>query len=239
MERSATCRQLHNEACQRTRTKANKAIPRDRKTLQRRLHVSENERRLIAYEIHDGLAQYLAASILLFQAFQSYEDQDAGAAAGAFERGMALLQESDFHGLLIKGECEGLGPIQAAQKFGFSKQRYFPLRAAFAEADAQALQSQKRGPSDGLALTDGRGQRFLDEHRQAGFQTLQGQIVVRVIGRCYQDAIDLFSNFGELRGNQRLNTFGATAKSSTSRSVGPVGTRVSMRSFVPSPPMRN
>ena len=48
--------------------------------------------------------------------------------------------------MLIEGECEGLGPIQAAQKFGFSKQRYFQLRAAFAEAGAQALQSQRRGP---------------------------------------------------------------------------------------------
>ena len=27
--------------------------------------------------------------------------------------------------MLIEGECEGLGPLQAAAKFGFSKQRYF------------------------------------------------------------------------------------------------------------------
>ena len=31
--------------------------------------------------------------------------------------------------MLIEGECQGLGPTQAAQKFGFSKQRYFQLRA--------------------------------------------------------------------------------------------------------------
>jgi transposase len=48
--------------------------------------------------------------------------------------------------MLIEGECEGLGPLQAAQKFGFSKQRYFQLRAAFDELGAQALQSQRRGP---------------------------------------------------------------------------------------------
>jgi len=48
--------------------------------------------------------------------------------------------------MLIEGECEGLGPSQAAQKFGFSKQRYFQLRAAFAQQGALALQSQKRGP---------------------------------------------------------------------------------------------
>ena len=48
--------------------------------------------------------------------------------------------------MLIEGECEGLGPLQAAKKFGYSKQRYFQLRAAFDELGAQALQSQRRGP---------------------------------------------------------------------------------------------
>ncbi len=48
--------------------------------------------------------------------------------------------------MLIEGECDGLGPSRAAQKFGLSKQRYFQLRAAFAQHGAPALQSQKRGP---------------------------------------------------------------------------------------------
>jgi len=48
--------------------------------------------------------------------------------------------------MLIEGECEGLGPLKAATKFGFSKQRYFQLRAAFTEHGAQGLQSHKRGP---------------------------------------------------------------------------------------------
>lgn len=48
--------------------------------------------------------------------------------------------------MLIEGECEGVGPTQAARKFGFSKQRYFQLRAAFEESGAAGLQSRKRGP---------------------------------------------------------------------------------------------
>lgn len=48
--------------------------------------------------------------------------------------------------MLIEGECEGLGPVAAARKFGLSKQRYFQLRAAFAQRGAMALCSQKRGP---------------------------------------------------------------------------------------------
>lgn len=55
--------------------------------------------------------------------------------------------------MLIEGECEGLGPTRAAEKFGFSKQRYFQLRAAFLEQGALALQSQKRGPKTNYRRT--------------------------------------------------------------------------------------
>ena len=48
--------------------------------------------------------------------------------------------------MLIEGECEDAGPLQAAEKFGFSKQRYFQLRAAFQQLGAIGLRSQKRGP---------------------------------------------------------------------------------------------
>ena len=48
--------------------------------------------------------------------------------------------------MLIEGECEGPGPLQAARKFGFSKQRYYQLLAAYAQQGAAALQSGKRGP---------------------------------------------------------------------------------------------
>jgi transposase len=55
--------------------------------------------------------------------------------------------------MLIEGECEGLGPSQAARKFGFSRQRYFQLRAAFAEQGAAGLQSRKRGPKTNYRRT--------------------------------------------------------------------------------------
>jgi transposase len=55
--------------------------------------------------------------------------------------------------MLIEGECEGLGPNRAAQKFGFSKQRYFQLRAAFRERGALALLSHKRGPKTNYRRT--------------------------------------------------------------------------------------
>ncbi len=48
--------------------------------------------------------------------------------------------------MLIEGECTSAGPKQAAQKFGFSRQRYFQLRAAFLQQGASALMSRPRGP---------------------------------------------------------------------------------------------
>ena len=38
--------------------------------------------------------------------------------------------------MLIEGECEGLGPVQAAKKFGYTRQRYFQIRAVFLEQGA-------------------------------------------------------------------------------------------------------
>jgi transposase len=48
--------------------------------------------------------------------------------------------------MLQEGQCDGPGPLAAAKKFGFSKQRYYQLFAAFEKEGWRALQSQKRGP---------------------------------------------------------------------------------------------
>lgn len=49
--------------------------------------------------------------------------------------------------MLFEGQCEGLGPTQAAHKFGYSKQRYFQLLELFEQQGALALQSKLRGPT--------------------------------------------------------------------------------------------
>ena len=56
--------------------------------------------------------------------------------------------------MLIEGDCEGLGPAQAAKKYQFSRQRYFQLRTAFKEQGALALLSRKRGPKHNYRRTD-------------------------------------------------------------------------------------
>jgi transposase len=55
--------------------------------------------------------------------------------------------------MLIEGECEACGPLQAARNFGYSKQRYFQLRARFREWGALGLQSDKRGPKTNYRRT--------------------------------------------------------------------------------------
>ena len=98
--------------------------------------------------------------------------------------------------MLIEGECEGLGPSKAAEKYGLTKQRYFQLRQAYQHQGAAALQSRKPGPKSNYRRTDELARqvirhRFLDPDasteviaqklRQTGFVISQ-RSVERVIG---------------------------------------------------------
>ena len=56
--------------------------------------------------------------------------------------------------MLIAGECLGLGPVKAAEAFGYSKQRYFQLRDAFARQGAAALVNHTPGPARHYRCTD-------------------------------------------------------------------------------------
>jgi transposase len=48
--------------------------------------------------------------------------------------------------MLVEGECTRAGPKAAAERFGFSRQRYFQLRAVFLERGSLGLHSERRGP---------------------------------------------------------------------------------------------
>ncbi len=56
--------------------------------------------------------------------------------------------------MLFEGECDGLGPLEAARKFGYSKQRYFQLRHLFLEQGSIALLSKTTGPKSNYRRTD-------------------------------------------------------------------------------------
>ena len=55
--------------------------------------------------------------------------------------------------MLIEGECNGAGPLAAAQNHGFSKQRYYQLLQQFADQGAVGLISHKRGPKTNYRRT--------------------------------------------------------------------------------------
>jgi two-component system sensor histidine kinase UhpB len=62
-------------------------------TLKHLLQASDNERQVVAYDIHDGLAQQLAGAIMQFQTFDARRDARPEDAAAAFDAGMALLRQ--------------------------------------------------------------------------------------------------------------------------------------------------
>jgi transposase len=55
--------------------------------------------------------------------------------------------------MLIEGECEGLGSSRAAEKYGYTKQRYFQLLHAYRELGSAALLSKPRGPKHNYRRT--------------------------------------------------------------------------------------
>ena len=72
--------------------------------------------------------------------------------------GSLLVPEDDevCHRLamLSEGECEGLGPSKAAQKYGFTRQRYYQILAAFQADGAQGLLRHTPGPKTDYRRTD-------------------------------------------------------------------------------------
>ena len=58
------------------------------------VEIQERDRRLVAYEIHDGLAQQLTGTLYSFQTFLQFRERSPEEAEKAFQRGMNLLAES-------------------------------------------------------------------------------------------------------------------------------------------------
>jgi len=56
--------------------------------------------------------------------------------------------------MLFEGKCLGLGPSKAAQKYGYSKQRYFQVLHAFLEGGSAALVAKKTGPKRNYVRTE-------------------------------------------------------------------------------------
>jgi len=75
---------------------AEAALRKEYRTLKHLLHSSDHERQLIAYEIHDGLAQQLAGALMQFQAFHHLKDKNPQDAEKAYDAGLTMLQQGHF-----------------------------------------------------------------------------------------------------------------------------------------------
>ncbi|NLY00009.1 MAG: PAS domain S-box protein [Rhodopirellula sp.] len=76
------------------RHKAQEALERERQSLWRMLQASDHERQVISYEIHDGLAQYLAAANLQFQVFDHLRGGDPEEAKKAYDAARQFVSQS-------------------------------------------------------------------------------------------------------------------------------------------------
>ena len=69
-------------------------LERDRRTLERMLRASDHERQLVAYDIHDGLAQHLAGALMQFDVYQVVKNSNPQQAEAVYEAGVAMLRQS-------------------------------------------------------------------------------------------------------------------------------------------------
>jgi PAS domain S-box-containing protein len=75
---------------------AEEARQREHRTLKHMLESSDHERQLIAYEIHDGLAQQLAGAIMQFQTYFHLKERKPKEASKAYEAAMTMLKQGHF-----------------------------------------------------------------------------------------------------------------------------------------------
>ncbi|MDA7978232.1 MAG: PAS domain S-box protein [Pirellulales bacterium] len=76
------------------RRKMEAALHNEKQFLKKTLDQHEADRRLTAYEIHDGLAQYVAGALMHFEAASRDGDEDGSGTDEQFEHGLQLLRRT-------------------------------------------------------------------------------------------------------------------------------------------------
>ena len=74
------------------RLQAEDDLNEERQSLVRMLQASDHERQIISYDIHDGLAQYLAAAGMHFQVYDSVKETSPDEARKAYETAVELVR---------------------------------------------------------------------------------------------------------------------------------------------------
>ena len=86
-------RSLHQSLEERVRQRTAE-LRREQQTLKHLLQSSDHERQLLAYEIHDGLAQELAGAIMQLQTAEHLRDSRPAEADQAYQTGLRMLHGS-------------------------------------------------------------------------------------------------------------------------------------------------
>jgi signal transduction histidine kinase len=76
------------------RRQAEEALRRERRALRQLLQAVDHERQVIAYEIHDGLAQLIAGALMQFQVYERAAGSVLESGADSFQQGMRILRQS-------------------------------------------------------------------------------------------------------------------------------------------------
>ncbi len=75
------------------RKRAEQQLQAEQRLLREMLDLQERDRKLVAYEIHDGLAQQLAGALYKFQSIDQYRARDPEEARTTFDDAMRLLRD--------------------------------------------------------------------------------------------------------------------------------------------------
>ncbi len=76
------------------RKRSEEALQKEREALKHLLEASDRQRQLIAYDIHDGLAQQLAGSIMQLEAAEQLQADHPDQARNSCETGLKMLRQS-------------------------------------------------------------------------------------------------------------------------------------------------
>lgn len=93
-ERGAAVGSVHVARDITQRKKDEESLRRERRTLERMWRASDRERQLIAYDIHDGIAQQLAGAKMQFEVFMHLQQRDPDEAGRALAAGLEGLRGS-------------------------------------------------------------------------------------------------------------------------------------------------
>ncbi len=73
---------------------AEEKLHEEQRLLREMLDLQEQDRKLVSYEIHDGLAQQLTGVLFKFQSIENLQDRDPDAARKMFDEAVGLLREA-------------------------------------------------------------------------------------------------------------------------------------------------